>query len=178
VDLHPFRHINPGVGGEIMEMTTRDLALITVFAPLYAALVCIFAPISFFELQFRVAGVLRPGIAKKWVLAIGYALGVVIGNLFSPFVGVYELLFMPVMSLVAGMLGYFAAKKFGNSYFVCGAVIATIISLSVSWMLLQLFELPILATLPYLFVSEQIVCLLGSVVFKAIETRVRWWQEK
>ncbi|UCE95751.1 MAG: QueT transporter family protein [Candidatus Bathyarchaeota archaeon] len=177
MDLHPFRHINPGVGGEKLEITTRDLALVTIFTSLYAALVYIFAPISFFELQFRIAGVIRPGIAKKWILVIGYALGVVIGNLFSPFVGVYELLFMPTMSLVAGLLGYFVAKKFRNSYFVSGAVIATVISLSVSWMLLQLFELPIIATLPYLFISEQIVCLLGSVIFKAIETRVKWWQE-
>ena len=175
MDLHPFRQTNPGVGGEVLEMTTRDLALITIFAPLYAALVYIFAPISFFGLQFRVAGVLRPGIARKWVLAIGYALGVVIGNLFSPLGGVHELLFMPVMSLVAGILGYLVAKKFNDNYFACGAVIATIISLSVSWMLLQLLELPMLATFPYLFVSEQMVCLLGSVVFRAIETRVKWW---
>lgn len=159
-----------------MEVETRDLSLIAIFAALYAALVYVFAPISFYELQFRVAGVLRPGIAKKRILAIGYALGVVIGNLFSPFVGVYELLFMPIMSLVAGIVGYTLAEKFYNNYFICGAVIATIISLSVSWMLLQLFELPMLVTWPYLFISEQIVCLVGSLAFKALETRIEWWQ--
>jgi uncharacterized membrane protein len=161
-----------------LEVETRDLSLVAIFAALYVALVYVFAPISFYELQFRVAGVVRPGIARKWILAIGYAIGVVIGNLFSPFVGVYELVFMPVMSFIAGILGYALASKFNNNYFVTGAVIGTIIPLSVSWMLFQLFDLPMLATLPYLFVSEQIVCFVGSSVFKAIETRIKWWESE
>lgn len=159
-----------------MEFETRDLAIVAIYAALYAALVYVFAPISFYELQFRVAGVLRPGIAKKWILAMGYAIGVVIANLFSPFVGVYELVFMPVMSFVAGILGYALATKFNKNYFVTGIVIGTIIPFSVSWMLFQLFELPMIATFPYLFVSEQIVCFIGSLVFKAIETRIEWWE--
>ena len=176
MDLHPFRHTNPGVGGERLEVKSKDLSLLAIFASLYATLVYVFAPISFFALQFRVAGALRPAIARKWVLVVGYAIGVVIGNLFSPFVGIYELLFMPVMSLVAGALGYLVAKRFNRNYFINGAVIATVIPLSVSWMLLQLYNLPILATLPYLFISEQIVCFIGAGVLKLIETRVKWWQ--
>lgn len=158
-----------------MKIKTKDIALTAVFAALYAALVYVFTPISFLALQFRVAGVLRPGIARKWTLAIGYAIGVVVGNLFSPF-GVYDLLFMPVMSLLAGLLGYLAAKPFKNNYFVTGAVIATVIPLSVSWMLNQVLGLPIIATLPYLFISEQIICLIGAVTFRLIETRFKWWQ--
>ena len=133
------------------------------------------APISFYVLQFRVAGIIRPAIAKKWVLAIGYTIGVVVGNLFSPFVGIYELLFMPIMSFIAGILGYILATKFNNNYLVTGIVIATIIPLSVSWMLNQVLSIPLLATLPYLFISEQIVCFLGSTIFKAIEKRYVWW---
>ena len=105
-----------------MKMNTKDLTLVTIFAALYAALVYVFAPISFMALQFRIAGVLRPAIAKKWILAFGYAIGVVVGNLFSPFAGPWDLLFMPVMSLLAGLLGYVVSKRFGNKYFVCGFV--------------------------------------------------------
>ena len=173
--LHPFRLINPGVGGESLEIKSRDLSLIAIFASLYAVLVYVFAPISFYTLQFRVAGILRPAIARKWHLAIGYAIGVVVGNFFSPFVGIYELLFMPLMSFVAGMLGYALAKRVGNNYFVAGAVIAIIIPISVSWMLNQVSSIPLLATLPYLLISEQIVCFLGSTIFKAIEKRYTWW---
>jgi len=160
-----------------MKIRSRDLSLIVIFASLYAVLVWAFAPISFYALQFRVAGVLRPGIAKKWVLALGYAVGVVVGNLLSPFTGLYELLFMPFMSLLAGLLGYTAGRLFGRSYFVAGLVIATVIPLSVSWMLLQLFNLPVIATLPSIFVSEQIICLVGVVLFRAVEARYRWWEQ-
>jgi uncharacterized membrane protein len=148
---------------------------VAIFAALYAALVYMFAPISFYALQFRVAGVLRPGISKKWILAVGYALGVVIGNIFSPF-GVYDLLFMPLMSLLAGLVGYLAAKPFKQNYFISGAVTATIIPISISWMLNQLFGEPMLATLPYLLLSEQTVCLIGASMFNLIETRFKWWQ--
>lgn len=160
-----------------MKMKTRDLSLVAIFAALYVALVYVFAPISFLALQFRVAGVLRPAIAKKWILAIGYAIGVVVGNLSSPFAGPWELLFMPMMSLVAGLLGHILARRFSQNYFICGAVIATIIPLSVAWMLLQ-FGSPFLATFPLLLIGEQVVCFIGSLLFKAIETRFKWWQIK
>lgn len=158
-----------------MKITSKDLSLIAIFASLYAVLVYLLAPLSFYVLQFRVAGIIRPAIAKKWVLAIGYTIGVVVGNLFSPFVGIYELLFMPIMSFIAGIIGYILATKFNNNYFVTGIVIATIIPLSVSWMLNQVLSIPLLATLPYLFISEQIVCFLGSTIFKAIDKRYVWW---
>ena len=159
-----------------MKIETKDVALVSIFASLYAVLVYFFAPLSFFALQFRVAGVLRPAIAKKWVLSIGYAVGVIVGNLFSPFSGPYELVFMPLVSLAAGIMGFVVAKRFRESYFVEGAIIAVIVPVGVSWMLNQLFGLPLLATFPYLLVSEQIVCLMGAFVFKLIELRFKWWE--
>jgi uncharacterized membrane protein len=158
-----------------VKINSKDISLIAIFSSLYALLVYLFAPISFYALQFRIAGVLRPGIAKKRLLSVGYAIGVIIGNFFSPFAGPYELVFMPIMSFLAGVLGYQIAKKFNNSYFIAGFVIATIISISVSWMLNQLFGLPMLATLPYLFISEQTVCLIGATLFRLIEMRFKWW---
>jgi uncharacterized membrane protein len=158
-----------------VKVSSRDLSLAAVFAALYAVLVYLFAPISFAALQFRVAGVLRPGIARKWMLAVGYAVGVVVGNIFSPFAGPYELVFMPVVSFLAGIFGYLVAKPFRSDYLIAGFVIATIVSVSVSWMLGQLFNLPMLVTLPYLFLSEQIVCFMGALLFKLIETRFKWW---
>ena len=159
-----------------MKIKSKDWALVTIFASLYAALVYLFAPISFYALQFRIAGILRPAIAKKWILAVGYAIGVVAGNVFSPFSGPYELLFMPFMSFFAGILGFSVAKIFKDNYFAAGAIIAIIIPVSVSWMLNQLLGLPILETLPYLLVSEQIICFLGACVFKLIEVRFKWWE--
>jgi uncharacterized membrane protein len=176
VGLHPFRHKNPGVGGLRLKIETKDIALVSIFASLYAVLVYVFAPVSFYTLQFRVAGVLRPAIAKKWVLSIGYAIGVIVGNLFSPFSGPYELVFMPLVSLVAGIVGFIVAKRFKENYFIEGAIIAVIVSIGVSWMLNQLFSLPLVATFPYLLISEQIVCLIGAFIFKLIDLRFKWWE--
>jgi uncharacterized membrane protein len=176
VGLHPFRHTNPGVGGLRLKIKTKDIALASIFASLYAVLVYIFSPVSFYALQFRVAGVLRPAIAKKWFLSIGYAIGVIVGNLFSPFSGPYELVFMPFVSLAAGIMGFIVAKRFKESYFVEGAIVAVVVPIGVSWMLNQLFGLPLIETLPYLLVSEQAVCLLGAFVFKLIELRFKWWE--
>ena len=172
---YPFRLTNP-VERRRDSMKTKDLSLITVYAALYAAMVVVFSPISFAALQFRVAGVLRPGIARKRELAIAYAVGTVVANVFSPFSGIYELLFMPVMSLIAGLVGYELAKRLNNNYYVCGAVIAVIIPISVAWMLNQLFNLPIIATLPGLIISEQIINVLGATIFKLIEPRFKWWE--
>jgi uncharacterized membrane protein len=159
-----------------LRIKTKDVALASIFASLYAVLVYFFAPLSFYALQFRVAGVLRPAIAKKWILSIGYAIGVVVGNLFSPFSGPYELVFMPLVSLAAGIIGFVVAKRFNKNYFIEGAIIAIIVPIGVSWMLNQLFDLPWMATFPYLLISEQLVCLMGAFVFKMIELRFKWWE--
>jgi uncharacterized membrane protein len=172
---YPFRFRNPEVKEE-KNMKTKDLSLITIFAALYAMLVVFFQPFSFYALQFRVAGVLRPSIAKKRELAVAYALGTVVANVFSPFAGVYELVFMPVMSLLSGLLGYEVAKKFNDSYYICGVVIGIIIPLSVAWMLNQLFNIDFIVSLPGLIVSEQTINLIGSTIFKLIEQRYIWWE--
>jgi uncharacterized membrane protein len=159
-----------------LRIKTKDVALASIFASLYAVLVYFFAPLSFYALQFRVAGVLRPAIAKKWILSIGYAIGVVVGNLFSPFSGPYELVFMPLVSLAAGIIGFVVAQRFNKNYFIEGAIIAIIVPIGVSWMLNQLFNLSWITTFPYLLISEQLVCLMGAFIFKMIELRFKWWE--
>ena len=156
---------------------TRDLALVATFASLYVVLVYAFAPISFGPLQFRLAGALRPGIARRRILAVGYALGVIVANLFTPNPLYYEILFMPVMSLVAGLAGYQVAKWVKGRYLTAGVVIASIISLSVSWMLSQplALGLPMILSFPGLFIAEQIVCVIGAAVFNLVEKRFKWW---
>lgn len=143
---------------------------------MYAALVFVALPFSFNIAQFRIAGILRPGIARKWILAFGYGIGVIVANFFSPFAGPWDLIFMPIMSCLAGIAGYLVAKQLNHNYFVSGFVIATIISVSLSFMFSQLGISPMLIALPYLFVSEQVLCLIGAVVFKLIEKRFHWWQ--
>jgi uncharacterized membrane protein len=158
-----------------MKIGTKDVALTAIYAALYAALVYVTIPLSFGVAQFRIAGALRPGIAKKWVLAIGYGLGVLVANFFSPFAGPWDLVFMPIMSLVAGLAGYLVAKPFKGNFFISGAVTAAIIAVSLSYMFEQFGMGPMFVNLPFLFIVEQAVCLIGASIFTLIDRRYHTW---
>jgi len=159
-----------------LKIKTKDLALTTIFAALYAALVYVLSPISFGIVQFRFAGALRPGIAKKWILAFGYGIGALIANFFSPFAGPWDLVFMPIMSVIAGLTGYFVARHFKQNYFVSGVVTAAVIAVSLSFMFSQLGISPMLVAFLPLFAAEQAVCLIGAFIFQLIGNRFKWWQ--
>jgi len=150
----------------------KDLVLVPVFAALYAVLVWVFQPISFMALQFRVAEALKPAVAKKWVLMFAFAIGNFLGNLVSPFAGIYELAFMPLMNVVGGLLAW---KLSRGNYFVAGAVYSLIIALSVSYMLSQLFNIPFLILIFPLIATELIAMTLGATIFKTIEKRFKWY---
>ncbi len=158
-----------------MKISTKDLALTTVYASLYAALVFVAVPYSFGVAQMRVAGVLRPAIAKKWILAVGYAVGVLVANVFSPFAGPWDLVFMPLMSLLAGLAGYLVAKPFRGNFFISGAVTAAIIAASLSFMFTQFGMGPMLLTFPYLFIVEEFLCFIGAIVFTVADRRYPTW---
>lgn len=160
-----------------MKIKTKDLALTIIYAALYAALVVALSPISFGVAQFRIAGALRPAIAKKWILAFGYGLGVLVGNFFSPFAGPWDLVFMPIMSIIAGLVGYLVAKQVRYNYFVSGTITALIIALSLSFMFEQLGISPFIVALPMLLVTELAACFIGAAVFTLIDKRFKWWQK-
>jgi uncharacterized membrane protein len=146
-----------------------------VFAALYAVLVWLFQPISFAAVQFRVAEGLKPAIAKRWTLAIAFGIGNFLGNLISPFAGIYELGFLPLMNVIGGLLAYAIARIFGKNYFVAALVYAPVIALSVSWMLHALFNLPLEGLIPLLLAAELATMIGGAVVFRLVERRWKWY---
>src|SRR5436853_7150137 len=99
-----------------------------------------------------------------------------LGNLSSPFAGVYELGFMPLMNIVGGLLAYGVARAFKRNYLVAGLVYAAVIGLSVSWMLHVLFNLPLEALVPLLIASEEAVMIIGAVLFYLVDRRWKWYQ--
>jgi len=155
---------------------TRALSQIAVFASLYTVLVWLLPGLSFAAVQFRIAEGLKPAIAKRWTLAFAFALGNFLGNLISPFAGIYELGFMPLMNIIGGLLAYGVARAFKRNYLVAGLVYAAVIGLSVSWMLHVLFNLPLEALVPLLIASEEAVMIIGAVLFYLVEKRWKWYQ--
>ena len=155
---------------------TRALSQIAVFAALYTVLVWLLPGLSFAAVQFRIAEGLKPAIAKRWTLAFAFALGNFLGNLISPFAGIYELGFMPLMNVVGGLLAYGIARAFKRNYLIAGLVYAAVISLSVSWMLHVLFNIPLEALVPLLIASEEAVMIIGAVLFYLVDRRWKWYQ--
>lgn len=155
---------------------TRVLSQIAVFASLYTVLVWLLPGLSFAAVQFRIAEGLKPAIAKRWTLAFAFALGNFLGNLISPFAGIYELGFMPLMNVVGGLLAYGVARAFRRNYLVAGLVYAAVIGLSVSWMLHVLFNIPLEALVPLLIASEEGVMIIGAALFYLVEKRWKWYQ--
>ena len=68
-----------------VEMETKNIALSSIFAALYAVLVLVLAPISFQLVQVRVADALIPlSIIFGWPSVAGVTVGCVVSNVISP----------------------------------------------------------------------------------------------
>ena len=104
MDLHPFRHKNPGVGGVKLKFDSKDLALTAVFAALYAVLVVFLANISFQIAQVRIADALLPlSMVFGWPAVFGVTIGCAVANVASPMPSV-------IVDITLGSLANFIAS--------------------------------------------------------------------
>jgi uncharacterized membrane protein len=96
------------VCGGAKKLNVKDLALTTVFAALYAALVIALAGISFQLVQVRVADALIPlSIVFGWPVVIGVTVGCVISNIVSPLPSVLvDITFGAIANFFASLLAW------------------------------------------------------------------------
>jgi len=161
-----------------MKKSAKNLATTTVFASLYFVLVYLFQPISFLQIQVRVADALNPLVALFGLPAVfGLILGVFIANISSP-LGWIDL--VSVLPSLAGLLiiRYLANKYTANDRGLLFGIFFnnTILSFWISWMLCYVFMLPTIeqvAIFLYVFIGLGIShCVLGYPLYKAIKTRL------
>ncbi|MEM2225858.1 MAG: QueT transporter family protein [Candidatus Bathyarchaeia archaeon] len=128
-----------------MVASARSLTIAAFFAASYAALVYLLAPISFLQIQVRVANALIGAVPTFGMPAIcGIALGVFLGNIFSP-LGPIDLL-SAAPSLI-GLLAIYWLR--GRSVLLGLGLYSLIISLWVALMLHLVLGLPYLASFAY-----------------------------
>ena len=112
---------------------TAEIALASVYAAMYVALVAIFPYLSFLQLNVRVANVLK-GMVKFWPVGtlLGNLVAVVVGNyLFSP-LGLLDVVLSPVVSTGLLALAFLAGKK----SFFCGLVLNAVgLGVYLSWLI-------------------------------------------
>jgi len=89
-----------------VRLTTRRVVKIAIIAALYAVLTVALAPISYGPIQFRVSEILKVFVLFDPFTALGIGIGTFIANLASPFVGPWELIWMPLTDMAGGLLAW------------------------------------------------------------------------
>lgn len=154
-----------------MKIRTKDLALISIYAALYAALVVVLGGFSYGPIQVRIADSMLGAVPLLGLPGVlGHTLGVFIGNIFSP-EGVIDLL-NTIPSFVMSFVVYYVYKRTRNDYTVIGTSVAysAVLGTTVGWMLSYLYSLPLLLTVVYVAIGNVIATvLIGWPIFKVLK---------
>lgn len=141
-----------------------------VIAAAYAALTIYLAPVAYGPYQLRMSEVLKPLVIWEPHLIPAFAVGNFLGNLTSPFVGPWELVWMPFANLVGG----WAAWRLGRtSPYLGAAAYAVIIAAAVSLMLSFILHAPLRALFLPLLTSEVLLIVLGVPVMQPVHAALR-----
>ena len=142
----------------------RRVAVAGVVGALYVVLSLAVAPVAFGPVQFRVGEALKPLVIKHLVTIPAFGVGTVIINLFSPFAGVLELVFMPLIDVIGGVLCWFVARGVGGAFgtYLASFLYALFTAAGVGVVLTVVAGLPYLASFASVAVSEVILLLAGN----------------
>jgi uncharacterized membrane protein len=154
-----------------LKIRTIDLAIISVYAALYAVLVNVLPGLSFGVLNLRMADALLGAVPLLGIAGVlGHTLGVFIGNIPSPF-GFIDLL-NTIPSFVMAFVVYYVYKKTQNDYSVLVTSVAysAVLGVTVGWMLSAPFSIPLPLSILYVFLGNVIVsALIGWPIFKILK---------
>jgi len=171
---YPFRltKIKPGSREKMnLKIHTKDLALIALYAALYAALVVVLGGISYGPVQVRIADSLVAAVPLLGIAGVlGHTLGVFVANIFSP-LGPIDLL-NTVPSFAMSFVVYYVYKKTKNDYTVIGTCLSysSVLGVTVGSMLSYMLSLPLLATIVYIAIGNIIASvLIGWPLFKLLK---------
>ena len=154
-----------------LKIRTKNLAVIAIYAALYAALVVVLGGYSYGPIQVRIADSLLAAVPLLGLPGVlGHTLGVFIGNMFST-AGPIDLL-NTIPSFVMSFVVYYVYKRTKNDYTVIGTCTAysVVLGVTVGWMLSYLYLLPLLPTIAYVAIGNVIASvLIGWPLFKALK---------
>jgi uncharacterized membrane protein len=147
-----------------VQSPARKVALAGVVGALYVVLSLAVAPFAFGPLQFRVGEALKPLVIRYPATIPAFGIGTVIINLFSPFAGVLELAFMPLVDVAGGGLCWFVARRIGGVWgtYLASLLYALFTAAGVGVVLTVVAGLPYLASFASVAVSETILLLAGN----------------
>ena len=144
---------------------TVTLATASVYAAMYVALVYVFSPISYGQLQFRVANMIVGLIPiLGWAGIIGQTVGVLVANMNSP-LGPVDLL----NAIPTFVFSFLIWKLRRISVFLGLTLYSLALGLSVSFALNYAFGLPLIISTPYvtagIFIATTVA---GYILYRAV----------
>lgn len=132
-----------------------------VISALYVALTYLVAPVAYGPIQFRVSEALVILVATRRHLIAFVPVGCVVANLLSPYAGVWDLAFMPVMSTVGALPLFFFGRRF---LLATGWFYALVTGLSVALMI-SVIEGGGFAVLAVSITASQLIIMTGAWLF-------------
>ena len=152
-------------------MESRKIVLGSIIASLYASGIIIFAPISFFLFQVRVADALIPlSIVFGLPAVFGVTLGNVVANIYGG-LGYIDIIGGSIANFLAAYIGWkIGSRNFTGSWFAATVVQNIIISSIVGSYLALLFEVPLEVGFTGLFLGSSIsINIIGYILVLAFE---------
>jgi uncharacterized membrane protein len=156
-------------------MKTKTIALATVYAALYAALVVVLGPFSYGPVQVRIADAMVALVPIfGWAGILGQAVGVFISNIFSP------LGWIDLLNTIPSFIMAVVIWKLRKRSVIAGTVLySLVLAGTVGVMLSYVYGLPVIATYSYVLIGNLIAStLIGYPLYKAIKkTNLHKWFE-
>jgi len=154
-----------------LKIRTKDLAVMSIYAALYAALVVVLGFSSYGPIQLRVADSLVAVVPLLGIAGVlGHTLGVFVGNIFSS-AGPLDLL-NTIPSFAMSFVVHYIYKRSKNDYTVIATCTAysAVLGTTVGWMLSFLYGYPLLITIFYVAIGNVIATvLIGWPLFKLLK---------
>jgi uncharacterized membrane protein len=153
-----------------MRLNTKKLAVMTIFAALYAVGVIVLAPISFGIVQVRVADAMLPlSMIFGLPSALGLSLGCIVSNVYGG-LGVIDIVGGAVANLVACTLAWYIGRRGRRIQRFLGTVAETVaVSLIVGGYLAVIFQVPVeIGLLGILIGSTIAINIIGFPIEEAI----------
>lgn len=152
-------------GGDFRRSAAFRVAEGAVIAAAYAALTIFLAPAAYGPFQLRISEILKPLVIWEPQLIPAFVIGNMLGNIGSPYVGPWELVWMPLANLIGG----WACWRLGRTNpYLGAAAYAVIIAAAVSVMLSVILHASLRALFPPLVTSEGLLIVLGVPVMKPV----------
>ena len=144
---------------------SKLIARAALVAALYAALTIAIAPLSYGPVQFRISEALKALVLVQPWLIPGIVVGTFVANLFSPYVGPWELVWMPLTDGLGGLLAWWIGRR---CWPVGLATYALTTAVAVGLMLHMVAGFPLWFTIGTVFLGEIVVIPLGWPIARAL----------